>query len=156
MVLYLLEKVTPTSRGVWSELQNEWSSLLLYLLHNQRGTLFKFTHHLRNEGIQVYVFVHVRWWFGTWWVTCMRSLPFPHHPSTRGRNNDELETLEPSNFTNNQLFKTIMTAFYAAVCGFERLCTTYLQACVCACVCEWVRESLMSINEVGETKTLRS
>lgn len=52
-----------------------------------------------------------------WWVTRMRSLLFPRHPSTRNRDNDSMETLEPRNFTTDQLFKTVMTAF--------------MQLCVC-------------------------
>lgn len=131
MVLRLLEKAI--SGGDVNCKTNrapgfDTSSLLLYLLLHKRGNPIQA--HAPLWGwrvwvqVQVYVFLHVRWWLGTWWVTCLRSLLFPHHPSTRGRNNDELETLEPSNFTNNQLFKTVMTAFYAAVCGFERLCTT--------------------------------
>ena len=62
---------------------------------------------------------------GTWWATRMISLLFRCHPSTRNRDNDSTETLEPRNFTSDQLFKTVMTAF--------------MQVCVCVCVCESFR-----------------
>lgn len=53
--------------------------------------------------------------------TRMRSLLLPWHPSTRNLDNECWETLEQCNFTSDQLFKRVMTAF--------------MQLCVCACVC---------------------
>lgn len=53
--------------------------------------------------------------------TRMRSLLLPWHPSTRNWDNECWETLEQCNFTSDQLFKRVMTAF--------------MQLCVCACVC---------------------
>lgn len=61
---------------------------------------------------------------GTWWVIRMRSLLFPRHPLTRNGDIDSLETLEPHNFTSNQLFKTVMTFFmWLCVNVYERVCT---------------------------------
>lgn len=59
--------------------------------------------------------------------THMRSLLLPWHPSTRNWDNECWETLEQCNFTSDQLFKRVMTAF--------------MQLCVCACVCVWGRSS---------------
>lgn len=54
----------------------------------------------------------------------MRSLLFPRHPLTRNGDIDSLETLEPHNFTSNQLFKTVMTFFmWLCVNVYERVCT---------------------------------
>ena len=73
---------------------------------------------------------------GAWCLPCMRSLLFPRHPSTRNRDNDKLETLELRNFTNNQLFKTVMTAFM-------RLCVhlwKITSVCACALLSMWVED----------------
>lgn len=75
---------------------------------SQAGTSSKYMYCHRKQTCR---WVHVCWELVLWWITCMRSSLFPPHPSTRNGNNDQLETLELCNFTDNQLFKTVMTAF---------------------------------------------
>lgn len=55
--------------------------------------------------------------------TRMRSSLLPCHPSTRNWDNECWETLEQCNFTCDQLFKRVMSAF--------------MQLCVCMCVPGW-------------------
>lgn len=53
--------------------------------------------------------------------TRMRSLLLPWHPSTRNWDNECWETLEQCNFTSDQLFKRVMTAFMQqSVCVWGR------------------------------------
>lgn len=65
----------------------------------------------RNEAAVLMGCVHSCWGAGARWATRMRSSLFPRHPSTRNWDNDCWETLEQRNFTSDQLFKGVMTAF---------------------------------------------